>query len=131
MLICYGFRIYTVGGYYVVSYALGIHLLKNFIQFISPHKDSDLLKLPTERQDEKSDKDEFRPFERQLPEHDCWKRTILILSIATACTFFKFFDIPVFWPILVIYFFVLFVVTFVGQLGRMCKYGYLPFDCLP
>ena len=38
------------------------------------------------------------------------------------------FDIPVFWPILVMYFFILFYVTMKRQIKHMMKYRYLPFD---
>lgn len=43
-------------------------------------------------------------------------------------TAFPFFDIPVFWPILLVYFCVLFVITMRRQIGHMRKYRYLPFD---
>ena len=36
--------------------------------------------------------------------------------IAITCTFFEFFNIPVFWPILVMYFIVLFVITMKRQI---------------
>ena len=36
--------------------------------------------------------------------------------VATVCTFFEFFNIPVFWPILVMYFIVLFIITMKRQI---------------
>lgn len=36
--------------------------------------------------------------------------------IATLCTFSEVFDVPVYWPILVMYFFVLFVLTMRRQI---------------
>lgn len=36
--------------------------------------------------------------------------------VAITCTFFEFFNIPVFWPILVMYFIVLFVITMKRQI---------------
>ena len=48
--------------------------------------------------------------------------------IATICTFFEAFNIPVFWPILVMYFIILFVITMKRQIRvsrtpvfRTCK----------
>lgn len=38
------------------------------------------------------------------------------IVIAITCTFFEFFNIPVFWPILVMYFIVLFVITMKRQI---------------
>jgi hypothetical protein len=41
--------------------------------------------------------------------------------------FFPFLDIPVFWPILVVYFFALFFVTMRKQIQHMIKHKYIPF----
>jgi hypothetical protein len=43
-------------------------------------------------------------------------------------TFFSIFDIPVFWPILLLYFIVLFFITMKRQIKHMIKYKYLPFS---
>jgi hypothetical protein len=42
-------------------------------------------------------------------------------------TLFKVFDVPVFWPILLMYWVLLFVVTMKRQIKHMIKYKYLPF----
>lgn len=47
--------------------------------------------------------------------------------ISIVCTFFSVFDVPVFWPILVVYFFILFTITMKRQIKHMIKYRYLPF----
>lgn len=52
-------------------------------------------------------------------------KAIVLSTVATA---FPVFDIPVFWPILLVYFIVLFVITMRRQIGHMRKYKYLPFD---
>ncbi|CAN0333271.1 unnamed protein product, partial [Hapterophycus canaliculatus] len=54
-----------------------------------------------------SGSDEFRPFSRRLPEFKFWLSSQRGLLMAFGMTFFKLFDIPVFWPILLIYFIVL------------------------
>ena len=38
------------------------------------------------------------------------------------------FDVPVFWPILLMYFLVLFFVTMKRQIKHMIKYRYIPFS---
>ena len=48
--------------------------------------------------------------------------------IAIFCTFIPFLDIPVFWPILLIYFIALFTVTMRKQIAHMIKYRYIPFN---
>lgn len=48
--------------------------------------------------------------------------------IAFVMTFFSIFDVPVFWPILLCYWIVLFVLTMRRQISHMIKYKYLPFS---
>lgn len=43
-------------------------------------------------------------------------------------TFFSVFDVPVFWPILLLYWCVLFFVTMKRQIRHMIKYRYIPFS---
>jgi len=50
------------------------------------------------------------------------------VAISMVMTFFRVFDIPVFWPILLLYFIVLFVITMKRQIKHMIKHKYLPFD---
>lgn len=130
LLILYLVRVFYLQGWYIITYALGIYHLNLFIAFLSPRIDpalEDALEedgpaLPT-RSDE-----EFRPFIRRLPEFKFWLGATKAVLIATFCTFFEFFNIPVFWPILVMYFIVLFVITMKRQIKHMVKYRYLPFS---
>ncbi len=48
------------------------------------------------------------------------------IFIGFGATFFPVFDVPVFWPILVLYWFVLFFVTMKRQIMHMIKYRYIP-----
>lgn len=43
-------------------------------------------------------------------------------------TFFEVFDVPVFWPILLMYFIVLFVITMKRQIKHMIKHKYVPWS---
>ena len=64
---------------------------------------------------------------RRLPEFKFWHSTMKATLIGFCCTFFEVFDVPVFWPILVIYFFVLTFLTMKRQIMHMIKYRYIPF----
>ncbi|KAJ0085315.1 hypothetical protein Patl1_09166 [Pistacia atlantica] len=48
--------------------------------------------------------------------------------VAFLMTFFSIFDVPVFWPILLCYWIVLFVLTMKRQIMHMIKYKYVPFS---
>lgn len=114
-------------GWYIVTYAIAIFILNQLIAFLTPKIDpamqdyEDGLSLPTKANEE------FRPFMRQLPELKFWYSTFKSILIGVFCTFFNFFNIPVFWPILVMYFIILFAITMKKQIRHMIKYKYLPF----
>ena len=46
---------------------------------------------------------------------------------AFAATFFEAFNVPVFWPILVLYFCVLFALSMKERIRHMVRHKYLPF----
>lgn len=48
--------------------------------------------------------------------------------VAFMLTFISVLDVPVFWPILLCYWIVLFVLTMKRQILHMIKYKYVPFD---
>jgi hypothetical protein len=121
-------RIYLVQGYFIVAYGLGIFLLNNFIAFLSPLEDptdsSDGPSLPTTQSEGK----EYKPFTRRLPEFKFWLTCFRGTLISFFMTFFGIFDVPVFWPILVMYFGVLFFMTMKRQIQHMYKHKYVPFS---
>uniref|UniRef100_A0A5K3FB06 Protein RER1 n=1 Tax=Mesocestoides corti TaxID=53468 RepID=A0A5K3FB06_MESCO len=55
----------------------------------------------------------------------CATRAIIISLV---CTFIPFLDVPVFWPILVVYFLVLFTVMMKRQIKHMITHRYVPFS---
>ncbi|KAA0196258.1 putative retrieval receptor for endoplasmic reticulum membrane protein [Fasciolopsis buskii] len=126
LFIFYWFRVLLLQGFHVVSYALAIFLLNRLIGFLSPMIDPDMDPDTDPVLPMKSSED-FRPFLRRLPELKVWNSCTLALIISVLCTFFPFLDIPVFWPILVIYFLLLFYLTMKRQIMHMIKYRYLPF----
>lgn len=71
--------------------------------------------------------EEFRPFIRRLPEFKFWYAISKSTVIGIICTFFEAFNVPVFWPILVMYFITLFCITMKRQI-RVSTYLYLKFE---
>ncbi|XP_006645429.2 protein RER1A [Oryza brachyantha] len=124
----YALRVYLVQGFYIVTYGLGIYLLNLLIGFLSPMVDpeaqaaADGPALPTRGSDE------FKPFIRRLPEFKFWYAITKAFLVAFVMTFFSVFDVPVFWPILLCYWVVLFVLTMKRQIVHMIKYKYVPFN---
>jgi len=72
---------------------------------------------------------------RRLPEFKFWHSATRATAIAFLCTWFTFFDVPykprpasfsnrfsVYYPILVLYFCILFVITMKRQIQHMIKY---------
>lgn len=131
----YGLRVYYLQGWYIVTYAVGIYLLNLFIGFLSPRIDPALIDEQDFYDDIAEDgpslpqkaNEEFKPFIRKLPEFKFWHSSLKAVIIALICTFFEAFNVPVFWPILVMYFIILFVITMKRQIKHMIKYRYLPF----
>ncbi|KAM2428514.1 hypothetical protein ACFX1W_016238 [Malus domestica] len=124
--VVYVLRVYYIQGFYIVSYGLGIYILNLLIGFLSPKVDPELeadgASLPTRGSDE------FKPFIRRLPEFKFWYSITKAFCIAFLMTFFSAFDVPVFWPILLCYWIVLFALTMKRQIMHMIKYKYVPFS---
>ncbi|RYR78734.1 hypothetical protein Ahy_A01g003592 isoform A [Arachis hypogaea] len=146
----YALRVYLIQGFYVVSYGLGIHLLNLLIGFLSPQVDPEIQSLSEGPTLPTRSNDEFRPFVRRLPEFKFWQKLAFFVHgilgggcravvftvrysitkafcIAFVMTFFSAFDVPVFWPILLFYWVVLFTLTMRRQISHMIKYKYVPF----
>lgn len=125
MFFLYCTRVFVIQGYHVISYILGIYLLNRLLGFISPKIDPETDPngdiLPTKSSEE------FRPFMRRLPELKFWSSCTAAIVASVLCTGFPFLDIPVFWPILVMYFVALFYLTMKRQILHMIKYRYVPF----
>jgi len=124
----YLLRVYLLDGFYIISYGLGIYLLNLVIGFLSPAIDPDEDEgegpmLPT-----MDDAGEFRPFSRKLPEFKFWYTATKSIVIGIICTFFPVLDLPVFWPILLMYFLLLVFITMKERVKHMIKYKYVPWS---
>lgn len=63
---------------------------------IAIEPDQDLI---LDRQEKKAaDGDDHKPFMRKLNEFGFWEGVTLSIGVACGLSFFKVFDIPVFWP---------------------------------
>ncbi|MCJ1333457.1 retention in endoplasmic reticulum protein 1 [Thelotrema lepadinum] len=134
LLVFFFIRIIFAEGWYIVCYSLGIYLLNLFLAFLQPKFDPSLAEdesledgdvrspLPV-KQDE-----EFRPFIRRLPEFKFWVSATRAILIGFFCSWFEMFNVPVFWPVLVVYWIILFTLTMKRQISHMIKYRYVPFS---
>ncbi|KAL8715030.1 MAG: hypothetical protein Q9220_000987 [cf. Caloplaca sp. 1 TL-2023] len=134
LLALFFLRIVVAQGWYIVCYSLGIYLLNLFLAFLQPKIDPSLTQdegledgdagssLPTKKDEE------FRPFIRRLPEFKFWHSGTRAIAIGFVCTWFSIFNVPVFWPVLVVYFLILFSLTMRRQIQHMIKYRYVPFS---
>lgn len=144
LLFLFLLRIVLAQGWYIICYTLAIYLLSLFIQFLQPKFD---VSLQQELRDESIEEglteeekasggvapngatdDEFRPFIRRLPEFKFWHKATVATVTSLILSFFEFLDLPVFWPILVVYFIVLFSFSMKKQIQHMVKYHYVPLD---
>lgn len=124
----YSIRVFLLQGYYIITYGLGIYILQLFILFLSPQVDPEIQDLSDGPSLPTRGSDEFRPFVRRLPEFKFWYSVTKAFCFAFVLTFFSAFDVPVFWPILLFYWVVLFVSTMKRQIMHMVKYKYVPFS---
>jgi len=140
LILIFMLRIFTIQAFYIVTYALGIYLLNLFLAFLQPKFDPSLEMDIAESEVEEgapglptttwnTDKDgEFRPFIRRLPEFKFWYSATRAVVFSIFATVIPVFDVPVYWPILLMYFIILFTITMRRQIAHMQKYKYLPFD---
>lgn len=124
-LILYLVRMYYLQGFYIVTYGLGIYLLNLALVFLTPLSDPEEedngSALPMNAQ-------EYKPFVRMMPEFKVWHMGMNAIMFATLLTFFDAFDVPVFWPILLFYFLLLFFLTMKKKIQHMIKHRYVPWS---
>lgn len=66
--------------------------------------------------------------QRNIGAVDCRYSSTKALLLGFAATLFAAFDVPVFWPILLLYWLVLFFLTMKRQIRHMIKHRYVPFS---
>ena len=128
LAIIYFLRVFTKKGYYALTYCIGIHFLNSFIGFISPLDDPEEDLEEGDSHLPQSNNEEFRPFQRKVKEYEFWRIMFWTLIFAIPMTFNEAFNIPVFWPLLLVYFLLIFFLIMRKQIQHMIKYHYLPWD---
>jgi hypothetical protein len=128
ILFLYVLRVLLWPGFYIVSYGLALYLLNVLVDFVSPLEDPELASLNSEAELPTRADDEYRPFMRKLPEFASWLRASRALTLGLLMTLVPALDVPVFWPILLVYFAMLFVSTMRQRVSHMLRHRYLPFS---
>ena len=129
LAIIYFIRMFRTKGYYALTYCIGIHFLNSFIGFISPLEDPEEEALDSgDSFLPQKNSEEFRPFQRKVKEFSFWSLMFWTFIVAIPMTFFEAFNIPVFWPLLLVYFLMIFFLIMRRQIKHMIKYKYLPWD---
>ncbi|EPR78825.1 Retention in endoplasmic reticulum 1-like protein [Spraguea lophii 42_110] len=124
-------RIYILNSHHLVTYIVSVYLLHSLVMFLTPRDES--IPDPFEEFDEYEEyipqtvDDEFRPFLRRLPEFDFWCRSMGLILFAWFTTFFSFFNITVYVPILILYFIFMIFLTAHKMYKHIKKYHYNPF----
>ncbi|THV64246.1 retrieval of early ER protein Rer1 [Aureobasidium pullulans] len=124
VFLMFGLRIFLAQGWYIVAYTLGIYLLNLFLAFISPKFDPGLESAEDMEEGSSGDlptksTDEFKPFVRRLPEFKFWHTATRAVVLAFLCSWSEIFNLPVFWPVLVVYWLILVVLTMRRQIQHM------------
>jgi hypothetical protein len=141
-LFLYFLRVFVfVGGFYIVTYTLSIHLLYCLVVLITPLADPegeddglDGASLPASgfasrnNNNGGDDASEHKPFIPKVAEFKVWRSMFRVVVIAIFITFFPIFDLPVFWPILLLYFVMLFVTQMAGRIQHMLRHKYVPWN---
>lgn len=124
LLTLFAIRIYICQGFYIVTYALAIYLLNLLLGFLTPQSDPETegYVLPVR------EADEYRPFQRRVDEFKFWMHSTKATILSLLATLFRVLDLPVFWPVLFIYFVLLFLMTMKQQIKHMVKHKYVPFS---
>lgn len=150
LLFLFMLRVVLAHGWYIVCYALFIYLLNLFLAFLTPKFDPEFDDIAAQDVEDgapglptsapkrsglmsgvfggENPDEEFRPFIRRLPEFKFWLSATQAIVLSIFATLFSALDVPVYWPILLVYFCVLFVLTMRRQIMHMIHYKYLPFD---
>ena len=129
LAVLYFIRMFRTKGYYALTYCIAIHFLNSFIGFISPLEDPEDEGLNSgDSYLPQKNNEEFRPFQRKIKEFSFWSMMFWTFLIAIPMTFFEAFNIPVFWPLLLVYFILIFFLIMRRQIKHMIKYNYLPWD---
>lgn len=127
LLIIFFMRIFFAGGYYIITYGLCVHLLYLLLIMMTPLADPDTAGDDAAELPQRSG-DEFKPWVPKLQEFKAWRSMMRVTLLCLFLTMFPFLDIPVYWPILVMYLILLFVSQMSVRIRHMLRHHYVPWS---
>ena len=131
-LIIYLLRVMIKNSHHIITYAVGIYLIQGFILFATPKMKNteDPFETLTEEQIAEEQKNFDGPFIRNLSEYDFWLFYMRVIIVSFILTFFNFLDIPVFVPLLILYFCIMVVATLAKLMQHQKIYKYNPWTTI-
>ncbi|KAL6122313.1 hypothetical protein NUSPORA_00677 [Nucleospora cyclopteri] len=133
LIFLYTMRVLIRNSHHIISYAVGVYLVHGFILFATPKNKNipDPFEAPAEDSyvPENAPVD-FGPFVRNLPEYEYWLFCMKVVGISYFLTFFDVFDIPVFTPLLIMYFITMVIATIVKLYQHQKLYHYNPWQTI-
>eukprot|EP00746_Dinoflagellata_sp_MGD_P008072 gnl/MRDRNA2_/MRDRNA2_116093_c0_seq1.p1 gnl/MRDRNA2_/MRDRNA2_116093_c0~~gnl/MRDRNA2_/MRDRNA2_116093_c0_seq1.p1 ORF type:complete len:212 (-),score=12.91 gnl/MRDRNA2_/MRDRNA2_116093_c0_seq1:8-643(-) len=105
MLLVYFIRQWIKRGFEYVSYGLSIYLSNLMVRFMRSNEQPGM-NLPKTSADLFSRGAGFNKFSKkmQLPEFQVWLNSVIAIGLAIWATFLSYLDLPVWYPIVVLYF---------------------------
>lgn len=122
--------------YYALLYILSFYYIQNIILFITPKdvpsihdedEDEDMYEIPDTVFNKSDDPDE-KPIIRKISEFSLWEKITFFTLLCHLLSYFEVFNIPVWWPMLLIYFVIVSVLIVFKQRSHMNKYNYSLYD---
>ncbi|EEQ82541.1 hypothetical protein NCER_100718 [Vairimorpha ceranae BRL01] len=134
LLFVFFLKIFISDSFYLVAYILGIYLIHGTILFLTPKGDN--IADPFENYDQEDEDNfecelidnQFKPITRNLPEFDYWMFCTKVIGGGLVASCFSIFNIPVYTPVLIIYFCMMVVFTCKCLYAHIKKYKYNPFS---
>lgn len=127
-MIIYIVRVLVKNSHYIITYGVGIYLVQGFILFATPKMKNtqDPFETLTEEQIAEEQQQFDGPFIRNLSEYDFWLFYMKVVLISFFLTFFRFLDIEVYVPLLIVYFIMMVVATLIKLKQHQKLYQYNP-----
>eukprot|EP00477_Mikrocytos_mackini_P000695 GAHX01000746.1.p1 GENE.GAHX01000746.1~~GAHX01000746.1.p1 ORF type:complete len:175 (-),score=24.26 GAHX01000746.1:33-557(-) len=97
-----------------------IQIVKNTVDFLTPIMVSNNGKMELPELDE----EEFKPYNRMLPEIEYWKYNMVTSTLCMVATFFKVFDFPVYPMFIMAYILVAIGLVIFEHAEHVRKFGY-------
>jgi len=127
-------KILVSGTHHLIAYVVGVYLFHGFILFATPKDEN--IPDPFEEEVENENSNEYspssvdnslRPFIRNMPEYTYWMFSMKVVVVSFLLTLSRLTDIPVYTPILLVYFVFMVLATAIKLWQHSRKYHYNPF----